>query len=173
MQPIITPPPATPILAQPPRSLRNVRTLRSLAQRARQLGPAAIPLFTYAFALLLAARLALRLLPVARIIAWKQRPKRSLAIAPLSEPEAAATRARIRHAILTIARYSPIRFVCFPQCLAAAALLRAQGLSSRLHYGVTRDPAHGKLITHTWLESGNEILIGGEVADRYSTLAVY
>ena len=163
MQPIITPHPAPPLI-------RRRRSLRSFAQRVRQLGPSAIPLFAHTFALLVAARLALRLFPVARIIAWKQRPVPPSA---LSEAEAATVRARIRHAILTIARYSPIRFVCFPQCLAAAALLRARGFHSRLHYGVSRDPLSNKLVTHTWLESGNQILIGGEVADQYSTLAIY
>jgi len=30
-----------------------------------------------------------------------------------------------------------------------------------------------KLITHTWLEAGGEIVIGGEAAEGFSTLAVY
>jgi hypothetical protein len=122
-----------------------------------------------AFWLLLAAKIALKTVPVSRIIAWKQRP---LAGAGDSNPPADREyRQRVRHAVLVTARYSPVRFVCFPQCLAASALLRRKGIDSRLHYGVAR--ADGKLVTHTWLEAGGEIVIGGEVAAEYSTLAIY
>ncbi len=149
---------------------QRLRRARSVLLRARELGPAGLALLARAFAHLLAARLALQLLPVRRVIAWKQRPfPRTTAV---SNPGVEA--ARIRHAVLTVARYSPVRFVCFPQCLAAAALLRARGIPSRLHYGVARSPnAGGKLITHTWLEAAGGIVIGGEVAADYSTLAVY
>jgi len=77
----------------------------------------------------------------------------------------------VRHAVLVVARYSPVSLVCFPQCLAASEMLRRRGIASRLHYGVARDG--DKLVTHTWLEAGGEIVIGGEVAAEYSTLAVY
>ena len=70
-----------------------------------------------------------------------------------------------------MARRSPIRFVCFPRCLAASYLLRVRGVESRLHYGVTREA--GRLVTHTWLESGGEVLVGGDVKDGYATLGVY
>jgi hypothetical protein len=143
----------------------SARKLRSLRRRLREVGPSGWLLLARAFCLLLAAKCALRLLPVRHVIAWKQRAVRS--------PQAAqeCDLRRIRHAVLVAARYSPIRFVCFPQCLAAAALLRSRGIQSRLHYGVTR--AGAQLVTHTWLEAGGEIVIGGEVAASYSTLAVY
>ena len=70
-----------------------------------------------------------------------------------------------------MARRSPIEFVCFPRCLAASYLLRLRGVPSRLHYGVAREA--GKLVTHTWLESGGEVLVGGEVKAGYATLGVY
>ncbi len=148
---------------------RRWRRARSLLRRARELGPGGLWLLGRTFGLLLAAKIALHLLPVQRVIAWKQRPP-----APRAEANPALVRAalrRVRHAVLVVARYSPIPFVCFPQCLAASALLRRAGIASRLHYGVSR--ADGKLVTHTWLEAGGEIVIGGEVAAEYSTLAVY
>jgi len=143
----------------------SVRKLRSLARRLREVGPSGWLLLARTFCLLLAAKCALRVLPVRRVIAWKRRAIRRPRAA--REPDLR----RIRHAVLVTARYSPIRFVCFPQCLAAAALLRSRGIESRLHYGVTRSGA--ALVTHTWLEAGGEIVIGGEVAANYSTLAVY
>jgi hypothetical protein len=152
---------------------RRVRRVRSLMRRTREMGPGGMALLFKTFWLLLAARVALAWIPVSRIIAWKQRPprKRDVVQAAASGALTRDQLRRVRHAVKVTARYSPLRFVCFPQCLAASALLRRRGISSRLHYGVAR--ADDKLITHTWLEAGGEIVVGGEVADGFSTLAVY
>jgi hypothetical protein len=147
---------------------RRLRRWQSLLRRGREIGPGGIALLFRTFWLLLTARAALHWVPVRRIIAWKQKPMQPRDLPPEVSSD---RRRRVRHAVLVVARYSPIDFVCFPQCLAASALLRKQGIESRLHYGVTR--ADGKLITHTWLEAGGEIVIGGEVAAEFSTLAVY
>jgi len=148
-------------------SSERVRRTRSLLRRTREIGPGGMALLFKAFWLLLTARVALRWIPVTRIVAWKQRPLPR----GTDSISAEARCRRVRHAVLVVARYSPISFVCFPRCLAACALLRSKGIESRLHYGVTREG--DKLITHTWLEACGEILIGGEVADQYSTLAIY
>jgi hypothetical protein len=141
------------------------RSWKSLAQRLVEVGPTGVWLLLRTFVLLAAARLALHLLPISRVIAWKQRGSKASTEASSTDLQ------RVRRAVLTVARYSPVRFVCFPQCLAACALLRSRSISSRLHYGVAR--SGDKLVTHTWLEAGGEIVIGGEVAGEYSTLAVY
>ena len=149
-------------------SLR-IRRARSLLRRAREVGREGRTLLLKTFWLLLSARIALAFIPVQKIVAFKQRP-----LPEKSMPSAAVLRDqrdRVRHTVLVVARYSPVAFVCFPQCLAASELLRRQGIESRLHYGVAR--AGDKLVTHTWLEAGGEILIGGEVAAEYSTLAIY
>jgi hypothetical protein len=148
---------------------RRIRRARSLLRRAHEIGPGGRMLLLKTFWLLLSARIALICIPVRTIVAFKQRPMEAW-------PELPAAllrdrRERTRHAVLVVARYSPVSFVCFPQCLAASELLRRQGIESRLHYGVAR--AGDKLVTHTWLEAGGEIVIGGEVAAAYSTLAVY
>ena len=116
---------------------------------------------------LLVARFALRVVPVRRLVAWQQRPVRERGSAEQRERQ----RRRVRWAVEAVARRSPIVFVCFPQCLAASFLLRVSGVRSRLHYGVARE--QGRLATHTWLESGGAVLIGGDAKDGYSTLAVY
>jgi hypothetical protein len=155
------------------------RKARSLLRRVREVGPGGVALLVEAFVLLLAAKAALAWVPVAKIIGWKQRKLRfASATWDASSPDTRSDRAadaewvrRVRHAVLVVARYSPVEFVCFPQCLAASELLRQRRIPSRLHYGVAR--AGDKLVTHTWLEAGGEIVIGGEVAAEYSTLAVY
>ena len=114
---------------------------------------------------MLMAKAALAWIPVAKVVGWKQRGL------PAEVAADASTVREVRHAVLVVARYSPVSMVCFPQCLAASEMLRRRGIGSRLHYGVAR--AGDKLVTHTWLEAGGEIVIGGEVAAEYSTLAVY
>jgi hypothetical protein len=134
-------------------------------QRLREVPPGKLLLLLHAFLLLLAARLALATVPMTRIIRWKRLQTGAAA------PGQAARRQEIRWAVLVAARYSPVRFVCFPQCLAASALLANAGILNRLHYGVKRGAA--KLETHTWLEADGEIVIGGEVAGEYARLEVY
>ena len=145
----------------------TLRRVRSLAVRIGQVGASGCLLLVRTWWLLLAARLALRWIPVKKVIAWKQRAFQRKAAAVDLQAQCAQT----RWAVLTVARYSPIKFVCFPQCLAAAQLLRSTGIPNKLHYGVMRQG--DKLLTHTWLEAAGEIVIGGEVADQFSTLDVY
>ena len=137
--------------------------------RVRALDGRRLGLLAEAFFALVAARIALRLVPVRFILAWQARPVRGMA----GESNEKAERARqmVAWALEVLARRSPVAFVCFPRCLAGSLLLRARGVASRLHYGVNRQG--GRLVTHTWLESGGEVLIGGDVKDGYSTLGVY
>ena len=134
-------------------------------RRVREVGPRGVARLVEALGWLVVAKAALAWVPVAKVIGWKRREVRSQRAAD------AGILRDVRHAVLVAARYSPIEFVCFPQCLAASEMLRRRGITSRLHYGVARDG--DKLVTHTWLEAGGEIVIGGEVAGEYSTLAVY
>ena len=148
---------------------RAGQQVQSLSRRVRQVGLRHVLLIGEALCWLVVARVALRIVPVARILRWQQRPmKRRTSRTDAGTQELGQ---RVRHAVLVAVRYSPASFVCFPQCLAASALLRRHGLGSRLHYGVTRQA--GRLVAHTWLESGGEVVIGGEVAEEYATLGVY
>lgn len=59
---------------------------------------------------------------------------------------------------------------CLPQAIAAQCLLRRDGWSSQIVFGV----AHGKdggLEAHAWLSNDGRIVVGGEPADRYVPLA--
>lgn len=138
---------------------------RSLLRRVMEVGPRGVSRLLEALCWLTIAKAALAWIPVAKVIGWKGRKLQQERMA------GAGTLRDVRHAVLVVARYSPLSFVCFPQCLAASEMLRRRGVASRLHYGVARE-GH-KLVTHTWLEAGGEIVIGGEVAGDYSTLAVY
>ncbi len=146
--------------------------MRSLARRVREVGPGQLVRIAEAFYWLVVARVALRVMPVATILRWQQRPVQARVVQAWSvQMDAWELRRRVRHAVLIAVKYAPMEFVCFPQCLAASALLRQQGLGTRLHYGVARQ--QGRLVTHTWLECGGEMVIGGEVAEAYATLGMY
>ncbi len=140
------------------------RVLRRLGQTP----PRKLALLVQTFALLLWAKTALAFMPVSKVIARRARP---LTRIPVLKRVAQLQEAR--WAVLVVARYSPVSFVCFPQCLAASELLRRKGIESRLHYGVRRASQTARLETHTWLEADGEIVIGGEVAAEFSTLDVY
>lgn len=125
-----------------------------------------------AFATLLAARVSLALLPVRWIFRWLERPLRHPAAAgqrDASAPVRPAVVERIRWAVLTVARYGPLSFVCFPQALAAHAMLRRRGVGSVMHYGVRRS-ADRQMRAHTWLEVDNRMLLGGESALLYAPI---
>ena len=132
---------------------------RGWGRRLRELSWARLGLLAEAFGWLLAARAALAVLPVR----WLLGQRRSGAA--VGNPE------EVAWAVLAVARRSPIKFVCFPQCLAAAAMLARRGAGSRLHYGVRRE--QGRLKTHTWLEVGGQVVVGGEMAAQYTELAIY
>ena len=118
---------------------------------------------------LLLSRLALKLLSFRRLV-WllERRP---------SEPEVTGTRrVRLRQevgwAIATAARYLPGETVCFPQAIAAQAMLRRRRVGTTLYYGAARLPDRG-LTTHAWVQDGAEGVVGHRNADKYYVLARY
>src|ERR1700674_1891534 len=99
-------------MSRPSDPVRKLPGLASrLARRLHQVGPSGWALLLQTFCLLLAAKSALRFLAVRKVIAWTRRPT------PDPRAVTPADLRRIRHAVLVVARYSPVRFVCFPQCL--------------------------------------------------------
>jgi hypothetical protein len=133
------------------------RMRRSPWHRWRALSAAKKRLLLEAFGALAVARCALVLLPVRWIFRWLEKPIRGTPSAPPDVVE------RVRWAVLAVARYGPVSFVCFPQALAAHAMLRRRGIGSIMHYGVRRS-ADRKLRAHTWLEVDHRMLLGGESA---------
>lgn len=142
----------------------KARVRRRSWSRWRTLPFAQKSLLLEAFATLLAARLSLAVLPVRWVFRWLERPLRNSA-----KPGRPAVVERIRWAVLTVARYGPLSFVCFPQALAAHAMLRRRGVSSVMHYGVRRS-ADRQMRAHTWLEVDNRMLLGGESALLYAPI---
>jgi hypothetical protein len=59
---------------------------------------------------------------------------------------------------------------CLPRAVAAQCLLRREGWSPQITFGVA--PANdGRFEAHAWLSTDGHIVIGGEPAGRYTPLA--
>ena len=76
---------------------------------------------------------------------------------------------RIAFAVRAAAANLPWHPNCFPQAIAARALLKRHGFAPRIHLGVERigDDA---LAGHAWLSCGDTIVLGGEDLGRYTEI---
>ncbi len=145
------------------------RYLLGVRQRWGELSVRQKGVLAEAGAALLAARLLLKILPVSALVRWLKRPVAAVPKGRWGAGEQAAQVEEVRWAVLSVARHSPVRFVCFPQAIAAHALLRRRGVPSRVVYGVRR-AADTRLCAHTWLEVGGETILGGETAPLFAAL---
>jgi hypothetical protein len=134
-------------------------------QRWRALRSPERKLLIEAFGSLFIARAALALLPIRWIFRWLERPNR---LSPGIQVTGDAAE-HVRWSILAAARYGPLQFVCFPQALAAHAMLRRRGIRSVMHYGVRRS-IDRRLRAHTWLEVDHRMLLGGESAVLFAPI---
>jgi hypothetical protein len=118
---------------------------------------------------LTAACLAIRFLPFRQMVAIFRRAL------PCPEVTGAA-RSRaiedVRRAVLAAAARLPNRPVCYPQAVAAQAMLRRRGVGTTLCCGVNTTHGHG-LDAHMWLVAGDEGVVGLRLAARFPLLATY
>jgi len=77
----------------------------------------------------------------------------------------------IRRAIDAWTRRLPVEPKCFARGLAAFAMLSRRGREVSLYYGAAT--IDGKLKAHVWVKSGDQGVVGCEIADRYALLAVF
>jgi hypothetical protein len=119
-------------------------------------------LFTQALSLVLVVRLALWLVPLARL-------HRVLTAGRVETASLAPARARrLAWAVAAASRTVP-RATCLTRALALQLLLRQRGSLSRIHVGfVRRDP--GEVRGHAWLEWQGKVLIGGGELSAFRTI---
>src|SRR5262245_66683882 len=92
--------------------------------------------------MIILARLAVRVIPPARIFSWADRPPRRIYRFAGDEVN------WIAWAVETAAVKPWINALCLPRALAAHAMLRRRGIASRLCLGVTRKESG--LVAHAW-----------------------
>lgn len=144
-----------------------------IARLARRT-PAEWMLAAEAFVLLALFRVALRIVPVRRILASICRSRATDPAQKNAPGEGIdlATRdvaLRVRWAVEAVSRNAPARFVCFPQSLAGYTMLRRRGVPGTIVYGVARSD-QGALLAHTWLTVGDRTVLGGEGSEAFSPI---
>ena len=82
-----------------------------------------------------------------------------------SNPDMASIE-RVGLAVRAAANNVPWRSDCFPQAIAARALLKSFGILATIHLGVERS-GEESLVGHAWLSCGDTIVTGGAELDRY------
>ena len=118
-----------------------------------------------AILMLVLARLAVRLLPAQRIVAWASRAPRRV------NRFAGYEAVRVTHTVELAGNMRWMQAECLPRALAAQAMLRRRGIASRLCFGVARDG--DALAAHAWVELGQQILVGGGDRPRYTRLVEF
>ncbi len=113
--------------------------------------------------MLIAARLALRLLPSAWLFAWADRGPKRICRFPADEADWIAW--AVEHV------GSRTGALCLPRALAAHAMLRRRGIASRLCLGVAR--SGDEVAAHAWVEVGDSKIVGGEEAAGFTRLAAF
>jgi Transglutaminase-like superfamily len=131
--------------------------MRAEALRRRYLAEAAVALAV--------ARLAVRFLPPAWVFAWAGRFPRRIQRFRRDEIE------WISWAIDTTSSSPRMQALRLPCAIAAQTMLRRRGIASRLCLGVAR--RDDGLVTHAWLESGDDIILGGGEARGFTKIAQF
>ena len=143
---------------------------------------------------LVAARLALRLIPFRRLTGYFKRPpenpessyaRRIKAWQALAEKDyvprkdmiIAAERQYLCSGISWLIGeadgFLPGTSACFARAIAAQVILRRLGIATSLFYGAATLSGDDHLTAHVWLQAGDIGIIGHENAGDYHVLAVY
>ena len=78
----------------------------------------------------------------------------------------------IRWAIEAAAAAVPWRTVCLQKGLALQWMVRRRGIDGLLHYGLAKEES-GELKAHVWVAVGENLVIGGEIASEYRSVAIF
>ena len=128
------------------------------------LGVADQGLFIRAAFWLLIARIRLAVVPFRKLSALLSGEQQDQVQIP--DPELLQ---RIERAVVAAANHVPWRSDCFPQTIAARALLKNHGLASTIHFGVER-VGEEDLAGHAWLTCGEFVVTGDIDLDRYTEM---
>jgi Transglutaminase-like superfamily len=115
--------------------------------------------------MIILARLAVRVIPPARIFSWADRPPRRINRFAGDEAN------WIAWAVETAAVKPWINALCLPRALAAHAMLRRRGIASRLCLGLARKESG--LAAHAWVEVGKQKINISSTEAGYVRLAEF
>jgi hypothetical protein len=115
--------------------------------------------------LLFLARIAVSILPAAQVFAWANRPQRR------SRRFAADETHWVAWSIGSMSAKPWIKASCLSSALAAHAMLRRRGITSRLCLGVALDEF--TLAAHAWIEVGSKVIVGAADGGRFTRIAQF
>jgi Transglutaminase-like superfamily len=115
--------------------------------------------------MLVLARLAVRFVAPAHLLAWANRPPRRICRFTAGDAK------WIAWAIEVLSAKRLTSALCFPQALAAHAMLRRRGIVSRLCLGVAR--ANDAFVAHAWVEVGEDVIVGRSEPGAFTRLAEF
>jgi hypothetical protein len=116
--------------------------------------------------MLMLARLAVRVVPSARIFAFVDRPMKRVCRFAADDADWVA------FVIGQATRFPGMTATpCLPQALAAHVMLRRRGIPSRLCLGVARH--NDAIAAHAWVETGGRNIVGGAEASGFTELAAF
>jgi hypothetical protein len=111
------------------------------------------------------ARIAVRLIPAARVFAWANRPPRRIRRFSADETS------WVLWAIDAAAEKSRTKTLCLPRALATHSMLRRRGITSRVCLGVARE--QNNFAAHAWVEIGKERAVAGPGAGGFTRIAEF
>jgi hypothetical protein len=114
---------------------------------------------------LLLARVAVRVIPAARVFGWANRPPRQ------TRRFAADEIGWVLWSIDAAAAKFRKETLCLPRALAAHSMLRRRGITSRVCLGVARE--QDKLTAHAWVEVGEDRTVASPGAGAFTRLAEF
>ncbi len=140
--------------------------MKSVIERLRKvfrLSPDERLILARAWGLFLLMDLALRILPLSRVVAISQKgpPKRRA-------PAGTSSVSRLARLVELAGRYAPVKATCLKIALVGSWILARKGIPTSLKIGVARQG--GRLRAHAWLEREGEIVLGLPGCDGHEPL---
>jgi hypothetical protein len=125
-------------------------------------------LLAEALVLLLAARIAIVVVPFRRLAPWLGDVTTA---APPGGGTGGGEPGRIGQAVGAVSRAVPWQTRCLTQAIAAQWMLQRRGLPGVVHLGVRKEGA--TIAAHAWTSCGNQNVVGGTGAETFTPLAAF
>lgn len=123
-------------------------------------------ILAHAWGLFLLVDLALRILPVTRLLSLPQR----IALKRKSDPALTLVPSvmRLSWLVEVAGRYAPVRATCLQKALVLSWFLGRRGAQTALRIGVARH--EGRLKAHAWLDHDGQVILGHHEGEHYEPL---
>lgn len=156
--------------------MAQLRLIRRLLLRLRQIDNQRRGLLVEAVFCLLAARLALAFVPfpsLARRLGTFVAPADARAAAKSeATTDQAQLAERVGWAVTRAAHYVPFGAVCLPQAMAARVMLKRRGVASIMHFGAAKGQ-NKPLDAHAWLDAAGVEVTGYPVGKNFTEIACF